>query len=31
MILILLPHADYDPSESSLPWQAARDLSLIHI
>ncbi|MDX9681973.1 type 1 glutamine amidotransferase domain-containing protein [Pseudomonas protegens] len=25
MILILLPHADYDPSESSLPWQAARD------
>ncbi|MDP9510006.1 type 1 glutamine amidotransferase domain-containing protein [Pseudomonas protegens] len=25
MILILLPHADYDPTESSLPWQAARD------
>ncbi|AGL84745.1 type 1 glutamine amidotransferase domain-containing protein [Pseudomonas protegens] len=25
MTLILLPHADYDPSESSLPWQAARD------
>ena len=25
MILILLPHADYDPNESSLPWQAARD------
>lgn len=24
MILILLPHADYDPTESSLPWQAAQ-------
>ncbi|UMZ14885.1 DJ-1/PfpI family protein [Pseudomonas sp. MPFS] len=24
MILILLPHADYDPTESGLPWQAAR-------
>lgn len=29
MILILLPHADYDPSESSLPWQAARDAGFI--
>ncbi|UCZ85523.1 DJ-1/PfpI family protein [Pseudomonas sp. L5B5] len=25
MFLILLPHADYDPTESSLPWQAARE------
>jgi len=24
MILILLPHSDYDPTESSVPWQAMR-------
>jgi hypothetical protein len=24
MILILLPTSDYDPTESSVPWQAMR-------
>lgn len=28
MILILLPAADYDPTESSVPWQALRDAGI---
>ncbi|NNA54291.1 type 1 glutamine amidotransferase domain-containing protein [Pseudomonas koreensis] len=28
MILILLPSADYDPTESSVPWQALRDAGI---
>ncbi|WP_432219264.1 type 1 glutamine amidotransferase domain-containing protein [Pseudomonas kribbensis] len=28
MILILLPAADYDPTESSVPWQAMRDAGI---
>lgn len=28
MILILLPCADYDPTESSVPWQALRDAGI---
>lgn len=28
MILILLPCADYDPTESSVPWQAMRDAGI---
>jgi putative intracellular protease/amidase len=28
MILILLPSADYDPTESSVPWQALREAGI---
>lgn len=28
MVLFLLTHADYDPTESSVPWQALRDAGI---